>query len=1036
MNSKILNNAMKISIVMPVYNTEKYVKRSIESVLSQTYQNLELIIVDDASPGNIKEIVQNYIKDDPRIQIVSHEKNKGLFQARLTGAAFASGDYIAFIDSDDYVSNDYYHTLLDKAEEKNADIVIGHTVYEKEDGTQYIYNFHDACFEFDEIKGKDVQSCFFGQKGQCYSWHTIWNKIYKKNLWDQCVPYYKNISSHVIMTEDIAFSVVLFYFAKSVSTVLNDAYFYCANENASTNTEALPFFKFKKNMLDIQTVFDFGEKFLETVQAEQWIKGEFREFRRYYARMWRHLPKEMYKGSDKEQGLEILKTFCPEEERGLLPEDTFFATVTTPWRGGLESFKEKIAKSSDNYVSFDIFDTLIQRPFYEPTDLFRLMNQQFEKLVNTNLEFSKIRIQAENYTRRKYGKMHPTWQDVTLDEIYAEMAEIYGLEENVIKQLEMFEKELEIQFCKIRQSGKELYEAALLAGKKIIIISDMYLTRDIIEKILQKNGYCEYEKLYLSSELRKTKNTGDIYEYVKKDLGGLSSQHIYHVGDTWKNDYENANKAGFDALFFPKAKEVFENKIHGLNTNDCSKMADIACGITVKPKEYYESIGFRCMISLVYNKYFDNPFRTFNPDSDFNIDPYLIGYYVVGMHMIGLAEWITRECRQKKVKKIHFLARDGYLPMLAYQIWNADNENAIEADYMYASRKAVMTGMIRSKIDFYNLPVEYHNHSPRSLLGVLKFASKEITETEKKQICKEYRFKYEEPFTEYENYINFLNVFLDEIYSEEMLNNNRKLAKEYYSNIQEDDITFDMGYSGRIQNAISNLAGHAVDVLFIHSEADMADKMKRIGGFEITNYYDYTPYVSGLLREHLLSDYHAGCDSFVKKNGKVVPKMSNESKNYQDIFVVDTIQKSALQMVSDFKAVFAQFQDFVSFRVTEVSFPFEGYIRNASYLDRKIFAASYFEDLVYGACDRIKIEDFVNRTIPYMERGSYERRNIPAENILAMMDGKSIITKAMVIFSLDKKAFKRFVGIKLQNNRLLFSFAKRMTGIYDKIFRN
>ena len=148
MNHKILNHEIKLSIVMPVYNTEKYVERCIESVLKQTYRNIELIIVDDCSPGKIKEIVKKYSNNDSRVQLISHEKNEGLFRARLTGAKCATGEYIAFIDSDDYVTSDYYHTLLEKAEEKKADIVIGHTVYERGDGYRYI---HNLCLRYARI---------------------------------------------------------------------------------------------------------------------------------------------------------------------------------------------------------------------------------------------------------------------------------------------------------------------------------------------------------------------------------------------------------------------------------------------------------------------------------------------------------------------------------------------------------------------------------------------------------------------------------------------------------------------------------------------------------------------------------------------------------------------------------------------------------------------------------------------------------------------------------------------------------------------
>ena len=150
--------------------------------------------------------------------------------------------------------------------------------------------------------------------------------------------------------------------------------------------------------------------------------------------------------------------------------------------------------------------------------------------------------------------------------------------------------------------------------------------------------------------------------------------------------------------------------------------------------------------------------------------------------------------------------------------------------------------------------------------------------------------------------------------------------------------------------------------------------------------------------------------------------------------MVDTIQKNALQMVADFKNIFKKYIEYVPFRTMEVSFPFEGYLRNSSYLDRKVFAASYFEDMVYGANDKIKIEDFINQTIPYMAQGE-NRDYIPIQSVLYMMKDKNRLTKALVIFILDKKTFKQIVGRKLLNNRFLYFVGRKMVRVYDKIFK-
>lgn len=104
----------KLSVVVPNYNNEKFLKRSLDCLLEQSYKNLEIIVVNDGSPGDCDALMDNYLSDS-RVKYVKHEGNKGLFQARLTGADEATGDYIAFLDADDYVSIDFYRKLMYQA---------------------------------------------------------------------------------------------------------------------------------------------------------------------------------------------------------------------------------------------------------------------------------------------------------------------------------------------------------------------------------------------------------------------------------------------------------------------------------------------------------------------------------------------------------------------------------------------------------------------------------------------------------------------------------------------------------------------------------------------------------------------------------------------------------------------------------------------------------------------------------------------------------------------------------------------------------
>ena len=103
----------KVSIIVPVYNVEKYVERCIESIIKQSYKNLEIILIDDGSKDNSGKICDEYAEKDNRIKVI-HKKNGGLSDARNTGLNIADGEYICFIDSDDYIHKDLVKDNLEK----------------------------------------------------------------------------------------------------------------------------------------------------------------------------------------------------------------------------------------------------------------------------------------------------------------------------------------------------------------------------------------------------------------------------------------------------------------------------------------------------------------------------------------------------------------------------------------------------------------------------------------------------------------------------------------------------------------------------------------------------------------------------------------------------------------------------------------------------------------------------------------------------------------------------------------------------------
>lgn len=171
-----------ISVIIPVYKVEKYINRCVESVLVQNYHNIEVILVDDGSPDNCGIICDKYAEKDSRIKVI-HKKNGGLSDARNAGLDIATGHYICFIDSDDYIEKDMLKDMYDNIVRTGADITIcnycavdneGHKQWESEnisDGEwtekEFWKNFYDA-FE-----------------GMYYYYVVAWNKLYSRKIFEK-----------------------------------------------------------------------------------------------------------------------------------------------------------------------------------------------------------------------------------------------------------------------------------------------------------------------------------------------------------------------------------------------------------------------------------------------------------------------------------------------------------------------------------------------------------------------------------------------------------------------------------------------------------------------------------------------------------------------------------------------------------------------------------------------------------------------------------------------------------------------------------
>jgi glycosyltransferase involved in cell wall biosynthesis len=166
-----------ISVIVPVYNVEKYIRKCVDSICNQTYKDLEIILVDDGSTDNSGNICDEYKAKDSRIKVV-HKNNGGLSDARNAGIEIAKGGYIAFIDSDDYIHERMYEVLMNNLEMTNSDISACEFVYKNENINE------ENILEIENLEiysGKDVISLLWTDNVRTV---VQWNKVYKKCIFD------------------------------------------------------------------------------------------------------------------------------------------------------------------------------------------------------------------------------------------------------------------------------------------------------------------------------------------------------------------------------------------------------------------------------------------------------------------------------------------------------------------------------------------------------------------------------------------------------------------------------------------------------------------------------------------------------------------------------------------------------------------------------------------------------------------------------------------------------------------------------------
>ncbi len=386
---------------------------------------------------------------------------------------------------------------------------------------------------------------------------------------------------------------------------------------------------------------------------------------------------------------------------GKTPEILYYEKKPVPTKISESAQSAKVNKnlSVDEYVnklkeyeviSFDVFDTLIFRPLSQPVDVFYLMGEKIGML-----DFKNIRIWAEWDARvkcyQKNGHM-----EIGLADIWNNLAEDTGLDAERGMQLEW---ETEASICYANPFMLEVWKRLIELGKKIIIVSDMYLSRDQIGILLNKNGFIGASEIYVSCEHGISKADGKLYEKVLSDLfpGKADravrekrrniSQRIIHVGDNPVSDVKNAKLAGFDSLHYPN-----------INRNEMLYRA--------RDMSYMVGAAYRGLV----NAHIYNGLKTYSMEYEY-------GYIYGGLFVLGYCSFIHDYYVKENLDKLLFLSRDGDILLKAYRLLYPDGN----AEYAYLSRKSVTKLMADiDKHDFFRRFIYHKINQEYTIREVLK----------------------------------------------------------------------------------------------------------------------------------------------------------------------------------------------------------------------------------------------------------------------------------------------------------------------------
>lgn len=510
-----------------------------------------------------------------------------------------------------------------------------------------------------------------------------------------------------------------------------------------------------------------------------------------------------------------------------------------------------------DYISFDIFDTLIKRNVTSPPVIYLIVEKRYEK---------KYGVILNNFAKKRYELEKEIWEsslgeELTFHAIYDQFTE-YNVE--VRDRLKFLELDTELLMCQLNYNIFEYYHR-IKESKKILLTSDIYLDKKNMIKLLNLNNIKLYEKLYISSELKRTKASGKIYKYIIQDIG-VGPKKILHVGDDFRGDFIMPRLSGIKAL---KISHLYTN-VKYINKREISNV--------------FEDIAY---------SYINN-----NLLKDKDVF-YQLGFENLGILLLAFSLWINKEIEGEKVEKVYFIARDGLIIKKAYDLINTES---CESKYLCISRRSV------------GVPFLKNIKTIKEALGLIKIRKRETLESLLKRLGVKIHEKHnnirkmviDRERIEKDNRLQaILNSYLNEIRENAIVEYDNLIMYLKQEELNGKVAIVDLGWNGSIQDNLETIIteeGWNCQIVGYYLALTSVHRFNKKGYLNLSDVFNSNgiPFYRGIIESFFSAD-HGMTLHYEYKKGNYVPVFDTRCNEKITVKNIKKIQQGALDFIEQYK---------------------------------------------------------------------------------------------------------------------------------------